>query len=176
MEEDDISDYSDVVKKTPSKTPSWVMLGFVIGVLSVLAFNEGKKQIEKSKPQAVEAKPIVEKTIVMAPRMTVIEAVFDQWSDNAVWDKNKTEVALWNSELRSFSDCFEVIRTPDGYYFKSIPHLTRPLLTHGVKAGSPLQFTETEDQRASWLREKTEEDWSVIKSTIHSTLNSSVKP
>ena len=65
MEEDDISDYSDVVKKTPSKTPSWVMLGFVIGVLSVLAFNEGKKQIEKSKPQAVEAKPILEKTIVM---------------------------------------------------------------------------------------------------------------
>jgi hypothetical protein len=173
--EDDLLDYPKRVN-TPSKTPSWVMLGFIIGVLSVLAFKEEQKQLDIKKP--VTAVPVkeVQRTVVMAPRLTVIEAVFDQWGDNAVWDHNKTEVALWNSQLRDFSDCYEVIRFGEGYFFRSIPHLTHPVLTHGVKAGSPLQFTETENQRAAWLTEKTEEDWSVVKRSINSTSESLKKP
>ena len=174
--EDDSSDYSGIAKKTPSKTPSWVMLGFLIGVLSVIALDEGKKQIEAKKPIEVAPQKTVEKTIVMAPRLTVIEAVFEQYSENAVWERDKTEVALWNSQLKAFADCYQVVRSSDGYFFRSIPHLTHPVLTHGVNTGSPLQFTETEDQRAAWLREKTEEDWSVIKDSIHSNSEMPKKP
>jgi hypothetical protein len=58
----------------------------------------------------------------------------------------------------SYSDCFEVLKTADGYYYRSIPRLTRPILTHGSSDESPLQFTETERQRQEWQGEVRQEN------------------
>ena len=58
-----------------------------------------------------------------------------------------------------YTDCFEVLRSGEGYYFRSISRLTRPVLTHGVRPDSPLRFTETEEQRQEWLGQKAQEDW-----------------
>lgn len=138
-------------KEKPSYVPSWVMLGFILGALFVLALPNRSKVpgTPAPSPEGPAVKPV--KTV--PPQMTTIEAVFDVWNKYAVWSDDTTQVALWNKDTMSYSDCFEVLRTSDGYYFRSIAKLTRPILTHGVVDESPLQFTETERQRLEWLRE-----------------------
>ena len=91
--------------------------------------------------------------------MATIEAVFAEWDGYATWDNDLTEVALWNSKTKDFSDCFEVLRSGNAYYFRSIPHLTRPVLTRGVKVNCPLEFTETEEQRQERLKSEADELW-----------------
>jgi hypothetical protein len=89
------------------------------------------------------------------PRATDIEAVFAEWGRYAVWENDLTEVALWDVEKKAYSIYYEILRSGDLYYFRSIPQLTRPLLTHGVPRKSPLQYTEPEEMRREWL-ERTE--------------------
>lgn len=134
-------------REKPSQVPSWVTLGFVLGALFVVA-------LPKRAPEAPPAAPAVEEAPAKpaaAPQISTIEAVFTAWDRYAVWSDDTTEVALWDSGTKSFSDCYEVLKTPNGYYFKSIPELSRPVLSHGVAENSPLQFTETERQRQEWL-------------------------
>jgi hypothetical protein len=97
-----------------------------------------------------------------APRLTTIEAVFAAWDRYAVWSDGTTEVALWSADTKGFSDCYEVTKLGDAYYFRSIPALTRPILTHGVVTESPLEFTETARQREEWLAEVNRENWKAI--------------
>ena len=60
------------------------------------------------------------------------------------------------------------MRFGDGIYFRSIPRLTRPVLTHGITADSPLEFTETEEQRREWLHEASaEENWRAVGEALH---------
>ena len=143
----------------PSQTPSWAMLGFVLGALFVLA-------LPRRQPEALApARPPAHASAAVRsapPRLTTIEAVFAGWSQYAVWENGLTEVALWNADTRAYSDCFEVLRSGDGYFFRSIPKLTRVPLTHGVTANSPLLFTETEEQRQEWLGQKTQEGWHAL--------------
>jgi len=152
----------------PSQAPSWAMVGFVLGALFVLALphRETEEPASAVPPPPSLAEPTSIKLPVTPPRISTIEAVFDAYGQYAVWDHDTTEVALWNSESDSFSNCFEVLRTPEGFFFRSIPKLTHPVLTHGVKADCPLRFTETAEQRAEWLGEKNEEDWRVLQDTI----------
>lgn len=129
-----------------SKTPSWITLGFVIGAVTVYMLPR------ESKP-AASAPPAGPTTIVRLerPKITEIEAVFQEWGEYAVWEHDLTEVALWDTEKRSYSICYEVTRRNDTLYFRSIPRLTRPILTRGVDPHSPLQLTETERTRREWI-------------------------
>ena len=150
-------------KAKPSLAPSWVMLGFIVGALFVWALPQRQPPappVERAAEPPRAAPPV--------PQLTTIEAVFAEWGRFAVWDNDLTEVALWRSETGSYSDCFEVLRTGSAYYFRSIPRLTRPVLTHGVRTESPLQFTETEAQRAEWLGEKRRETWRALSEAARS--------
>ena len=136
----------------PSRIPSWAMLGFVLALPR-----------RASKPQAEEPVQAVPLAAPLAPpRLTTIEAVFAAWGKYAVWDGDLTQVALWSAETKNFSDCFEVFRAGDALYFRSIPRLTHPVLTHGVTGDSPLQYTETEAQRQQWLGARMDENWRIM--------------
>jgi hypothetical protein len=139
-----------------SKTPSWIMLGFVLGALTVLTFPH--QEPEPPPPSRIEpTKRAVQPTPPTVERGLFFEGVFEEWSKYAVWENDMTEVAFWNAETGAFSDRFEVYRTGDRNYFRSITRFTRPVLTHGVPENSPLQFTETQAARDEWLRESTAE-------------------
>ncbi|HEY1765907.1 MAG TPA: hypothetical protein VGF85_13365 [Opitutaceae bacterium] len=147
-------------KEKPSYVPSWVMLGFILGALFVLALPNRPKAGGTPAPSAEG--PTVKPVRAAPPQITTIEAVFAAWDKYAVWSDDTTEVALWNKDTLSYSECFEVLRTADGYFFRSISRLTRPVLTHGVIDDSPLEFTETERQRREWLREVDNENLKAI--------------
>jgi hypothetical protein len=149
----------------PSQVPSWVTLGFVLGALFVVALPRRAGVEPGPRPEASEPapKPAPPRE---APRLTTIEAVFAAWGRYAVWSNGTTEVALWNSDTRSFSDCYEVAKVGDAYYFRSITSLTRPILTHGVDSDSPLQYTETARQREEWLGEVGKEKWKAIGESL----------
>lgn len=128
-----------------SKTPSWVTLGFVLGALFVWALPRVEKDL-------VSPPPTVSATLQLRrPALTEIEAVFAEWGHFAVWDNDLTEVALWDVDRQTYSICYEVLRSGESLYFRSIPRLTRPVLTHGLHGTMPLQFTETEALRREWL-------------------------
>jgi hypothetical protein len=139
-------------KKKPSQVPSWVTLGFVLGALFVLALPR-RAAVGSAPPAVGDVAVVTPAKPAGAPRLTTIEAVFASWDKYAVWSNDITEVALWNPDTMSYSDYYEVLRAGDGYYFRSITMLTRPVLTHGVVEESPLQFTETARQRQEWLGE-----------------------
>jgi hypothetical protein len=122
-----------------SMTPSWVMLGFVLGAFFVWALPEAEKTPPPPAPVERELAPGM--VVARLPRLTEVEAVFAQWDRFAIWENDVTEVAYWNEETRSFSNFFEVLRSGDRLYFRSIPKLTRPLIRRGVEAQSPLLFT-----------------------------------
>jgi hypothetical protein len=125
-----------------SKTPSWVMLGFVLGALAVYTLPRPEKNATPPPavvvPRLVAPAPSVPPTVEQA---AFFEDVFVQLSDSAVWQNELTEVAFWNAPKKAFADCYEVLRVNDKFYFRSIPHLTRPVLKEGVPPNSPLQFT-----------------------------------
>lgn len=127
-----------------SKTPSWVMLGFGLGALFVWALPHAEKIAAPARTQTVSVQ-------LERPKLTDIEAVFAAWSQFAVWENDLTEVALWDTERKAYSIYYEVLRNGDALYFRSIPRLTRPVLTHGLHGPMPLQFTETEALRREWL-------------------------
>jgi hypothetical protein len=151
---------SKPLPEKPSQVPSWITLGFVIGALFVLALP--KRAPVPPPPPVIEEAPPLAGRPDEPPRLTTIEAVFASWDKYAVWSNDTTEVALWDSSSKSFSDCYEVIRSGTDYYFRSIPSLTRPVLTHGVAENSPLQFTETLRQRDEWLDAVQRENWKAL--------------
>lgn len=139
-----------------SKTPSWIMLGFVLGVVFFWALP--KPAAPTPSPVALVTpapKPVAPPA---PPRVATIEAIFSEWGKFAVWENDVTEVALWNPEVNRFADTFEVLRVNGNYYFRSIPQFTRQLLTHGVPTESPLQFTETDEHRQRFLQDVSEEN------------------
>lgn len=135
-----------------SKTPSWIMLGFVLGAATVLSLPSLKRSVppEPVTFKAVEPPPSGPRE---PPLLTTIEDVFATWGHLAVWSDNVTEVALWNVRDRSFNQFFEVRRTGELLYFRTIPRLTRRVISRGKPVDEcPLQFTETEEQFAEWMK------------------------
>jgi len=134
-----------------SKTPSWIMLGFLFGAAFVAALPPLRKRAEV--PVAIqEARPPAQVVLRVAPALTTIEAVFAEWGSHAGWSENVTEVAMWNGQERAFSDFYEVRRIEGLLYFRSIPKLTRRIIARGKPMpDSPLRFTETEEQYQEWL-------------------------
>ncbi|MBL9189076.1 MAG: hypothetical protein JNK23_16445 [Opitutaceae bacterium] len=133
-----------------SKTPSWIMLGFALGV----AFMAALPTLRKPAPPAAAPTfplPAAPAPPRPPPRLTVIEAVFDEWGKHAVWDGNLTEVAL-DAGSGTFSEFYEVRRSGEVLYYRTIPRLTRRIIARGKPLpGCPLQFTETEEQYREWL-------------------------
>jgi hypothetical protein len=149
-----------------SKTPSWVMVGFVLGVLAVLGFQRERRPpggepaaaAPSTREETAPASPTISEdaprsitSLADRPSLAVIEAVFEQWGGYALWENDVTEVALWNSVSNEFSDYFEVMRSPSGFYFRSIPRLTRPWTDARPPRESPLRFTEPHEQRRARL-------------------------
>jgi hypothetical protein len=144
---DDVDPNRPIPRSRLSKTPSWITVGFILGVLFMLSLP---KQEERPKPDARFEKPIPTVRLER-PKITEAEAVFADWEHYAVWHDDFTEIGLWDTEKQSYSIFFEVYRRDGVYYFRSIPRLTRPVLKRGVPQQSPLQFTETEESRRAWL-------------------------
>jgi hypothetical protein len=141
-----------------SKTPSWIMLGFLLGAAFVAALPPlGRRTADRSRP----APPAVEPPTLRAgsnppaepPRISTIEAVFASWGRYAVWaDDDTTQVALWNTAEGAFNEFFEVRRFGGEFYFRTLPNLTRRVIQHGKPPEAcPLEFTETEEQYREWL-------------------------
>jgi hypothetical protein len=150
----------------PTQVPSWILLGFAIGALFVLALP--KHPVE---PPPRLAAPAPEIRASKPPLVSTVQAVFDDWGRYAVWSNDVTQVALWSAETNSYSDCFEVIRTADNtYYFRSLPALTLPVLDHGVPENSPLQFTETVRQREEWLDEVSRQNMKSLSEGVRQAL------
>jgi hypothetical protein len=164
-EEEEERPESDGTK--PSQVPSWVMLGFVIGALCVMALP--KKAPEEASPPAAR-EDVRPSPNPIAVEISTVEAVFEEWGKYASWADDTTEIALWNAQTRDFSDCYEVRRAGGNTYFRTIPSLTRPVLAHGVPAGSPLEFTETVQQRQQWLSEVKDENLRQMNQGLHDAL------
>ena len=150
---DDMPAEERVYPPTPSKlskTPSWVMLGFILGALFVWMLPHDEKPAAPPEPVRKIVPPEPARTALTT--LTTIEAVFEAWGKYAVWDNELTEVALWNSTTGSFSECYEVKRSGDALHYRSILKLThRPITDRRKISESPLLFTETEEQYRNWL-------------------------
>lgn len=138
-----------------SKTPSWVMLGFLLGAAFVWAFKS-----EPPKPAAMVAAPATPmewpKAVKLPPSpLTTVEALFAEWGQHAVWEEERTEIAMWRSETGKFSEFYEVRRMAGEYFFRSIPELSRRIVRSGTPLPNhaPLQFTESERHYQEWLRQ-----------------------
>jgi hypothetical protein len=164
--EDDADHPAPPPVKQLSRTPSWLLLGFLLGASFVWLLPH-----PETKPVPPARREPAPAAAAAAPRekrdLTVIEAVFAEWGGAAIWEHDLTEVALWDSEAKAFSQCYEVLRSGGNFYYRPIDRLTRPVLTHGgLKPDSPLRLTETAAMREEWLREKSQEDWKAIKDSI----------
>jgi hypothetical protein len=135
-----------------SKTPSWVMLGFILGALFVSALPRH----EAPAPRPIVVAPEGSRRVTLErPMLTTIEAVFSDWADYAVWEDDTTQVALWNAAVGEFAEFYEVRRVDGTLYFRSIPHLTNPVLRNGqpLPSNCPLRFTESEAHYREWLQQ-----------------------
>ena len=92
--------------------------------------------------------------------------MFSEWDEYAVWSNDTTELALWDIETSQYSRFYEVLRSGNNYFYRSIAGLTREVLTHGVPVNAPLLFTETEKQREEWLEHRDAETWDAITDSI----------
>lgn len=148
-----MSDEPPIDRHKLSTIPSWVMVGFVLGVFVMLGFRGG----DDGPPPAAAPAP-VEQTIATEknaaaiddqPSFTVVEALFEQYRQYAFWENDRTEIAIWNSRTLDFTDYFEVLRADTGTYYRPISMLTRlPLMNYGPP-DSPVRFTETAAQRSA---------------------------
>lgn len=135
-----------------SKTPSWIMLGFMVGA----AFVWTMRRPDPPAPRPIVVAPVPEKPRVLEPRqLTTVETVFDEWSKYAVWDDDTTQIAVWNPGMGDFTDLYEVRRINGEFYFRSIPRLTSRILRHGKPPPTdcPIRFTETPAQYEEWRSE-----------------------
>jgi len=125
-----------------SKTPSWIMLGFVLGALFVIALPPLTEDTPAAAPAPAAEPP---RAAPPAPQLTTIEAVFEdpRWRDYIVWANDTTEVALWNNQARDFIDFYEARRVGGVNYFRSLTSLTRPIIKprEPLPADCPLRFT-----------------------------------
>ena len=153
MIDDDEDEVENVNRKSLSAVPSWLMVGFVIGVVTMWLFRSSPPELQPELAPtpptvaAVAAAEVVEPTTLARSSVALAEALFETYRDWVFWNEDKTQIALWNSEAMAFSDHFEVIRTLEGDYFRSISEFTRlPLPGYGPPS-SPVLFTETLEQR-----------------------------
>lgn len=141
----------------PSQVPSWIMVGFALGILTMWALDNGEDATEPApaavvEPPAETTTPGIPTENPLAregkPSIEVVQDLFAGLRNWAFWTDDRTEIAVWNSTTLSFSDHFEIIRRPEADYFRAIPGFSRlPIEGYGPE-NSPILFTETAEQRA----------------------------
>lgn len=162
----------------PSQAPSWVLLGFVLGILCMLALSKvrrpgGSGVVTEEAPVLSAPAPAPKPS---PGRFQGVEAVFYEWASYAVWDHDTTEVTVYDPDLKRYAESYEVLRSADEYYFRTIPALTRPVLSHGVPENAPLIFTETVESRARWLRDVSEENKRAFSEAFRQSTSTPTKP
>ncbi|MBP7142605.1 MAG: hypothetical protein KBA71_11910 [Opitutaceae bacterium] len=130
----------------PSKVPSWILLGFVIGATFVFLLR--RDYIRPVPPPVAHAEtPVPALAALQAVEhkpdasLATIEAVWAVWGEHAIWEGETAQVALWDVDKGGFSEFFEVVRYGDHVYFRSLTRLTRPVIDRGLGIQCPLQFT-----------------------------------
>ena len=146
-------------KEPLSKTPSWIMLGFVIGCIVALTVKRDLDAREKAGSSAATSQPKSSSAQITAappvkPAVTQLslsdmEAIFERWQNKAIWRHELTEVAYWNPTTNQYSEFVEVLRSGEDLYFRTIPRLTRPLIDQDLEPAVPIRFTELEETRAA---------------------------
>jgi hypothetical protein len=132
----------------PSKIPSWIMLGFLLGAIFVWALPHPRESVARDPaPAAVVERPVLS-SIPTHPRLTDVEAVFEEWGNQyALWAGDTTYVCMWDSESKTYRDCFQVIRRGDDlFFFRSISRPRNLRARDGVPTGSPLEFLNPEPE------------------------------
>jgi hypothetical protein len=121
-----------------SKTPSWITLGFVLGALFVYSLPREDKSARPN--QQPSTPPQVQR--LERPKISDIEAVFEEWGRYAQWADDITQVALWDTEKHDYSIFYEVFRYGGNYYFRSISRIQRFVSPEEIRLppNSPLRF------------------------------------
>ncbi len=158
----DDEDESPPPPAKPSMAFSWATLGFILGALFVIALPPRHSPPAPVREEPPAPPPSLDRALPPL-RLSTIEAVFESWGQYAAWNGDVTEVAMFDPDTKDFTACYQIVRAGGNYFFRSISHLTLPLLTHGVPPDSPLRFTETAAQREQWLRESVEENWKALR-------------
>jgi hypothetical protein len=133
------------------------MVGFVLGCVFAYALD---RELEKRRPPApvppekTPAAPVPPELQPSAMRLSQneVDAIFRQFAEGAVWENDITEVAVWNPEVKKFSDLVEVMRSGGYFYYRPILQLTRPLISVDPAPGVLLLYTEPERVREERLK------------------------
>lgn len=134
---DEFDESPPVPRPKPSKIPSWIMLGFLLGALFVWALPR-PRPARAEKPSAT---PMISAAATATrPRLSDVEASFDVWSRYARWDDVVTYVSLWDSETATFRDSFQVLRRGDEFFFRSVPRPRHLRVRNDVPKDCPLEF------------------------------------
>jgi hypothetical protein len=135
---DEFAESPPAARPKPSKTPSWIMLGFMLGALFIWALPRRESLASSTPPPAPQktTAPVA----LPPPRLTDVEAFFADWGHHAIWANDVTYIAAWNLDTRSYRDAFEVLRSGDRLYFRSVPRPPGLRVLDGVPPNSPLQF------------------------------------
>ena len=84
--------------------------------------------------------------------MQVVEALFEQHRAWAFWDHGATQIALWNGATGAFTDFFEIRRTEEGTYYRTLDALTWWPIEYYGPDNAPIRFTETNVMRLARYR------------------------
>jgi hypothetical protein len=154
----DEDDLPPVPREKLSKTPSWIMVGFVLGCVSAYVADH---EIEKRRAQPPVEPPVIVNPPDSAPAVPTsamrlsqneVDAIFRQFAERAVWENDITEVAVWNPVMQKFTDLVEVMRSGEYFYYRPIQRLTRPLISNEPEPGVLVLFTEPEKVREARLK------------------------
>lgn len=154
-----MTDSETVDRRKLSQVPSWIMLGFVVGVITMWLFRSAPDPVAVpvAAPAAAEAEVEEEADAIAGERaapaggalsMEIVAALWDEYRAYAFWNEDKTQIAVWNSEQLGFTDRYEVLRTLEADYFRPIETFTRLTLPGYGPENSPILYTETAEQRA----------------------------
>lgn len=143
-------------RESLSKTPSWIMLGVVIGaIVGTAAQTQWQKRegarLAAEQQAAAQVKPEPPPAPKPPPQhlpLSEMEAVFEKWGEGAVWVHDVTQVAFWNPVTNQYTEYVEILRNGEDLYFRSLPKLTRPLISDPADPNAPLRLTETEEEHA----------------------------
>lgn len=134
---DEFDESPPASRPKPSKIPSWIMLGFLLGALFVWALPRPRVPVAAPAPVT----PVLSAPAVAThPRFSDLEASFIEWQQYALWAGEVSYVVMWDAESRSFRDCYEVLRRGDEFFFRSVPRPRNLRARENVPANSPLQF------------------------------------
>lgn len=134
---DEFDESPEAPRPKPSKIPSWIMLGFLLGALFVWALPRPRTAVVTQAPVT----PVLSApAFATHPRFSDLEASFTEWQQYALWSGELAYVVMWDAETRTFRDCYEVQRRSDEFFFRSVPRPKNLRAREDVPANSPLQF------------------------------------